>query len=71
MEKARIAEKGQILERDGNRYDVILADDDYFCLCRRVKVNGFECGRTDFRHPEIYTNIFDVNTLEDLKMVLC
>lgn len=58
MEKTagRLVYKGDILKRGGARYDVVIADEDIFVVCRRTKYNGRETGVTSYRMPEIYSN---------------
>lgn len=58
-----IATKNDILERDGDEYLVIIADNEYFVIGLRYED---EQGQiiTSFTDVEIYDNEFD--TLEDL-----
>lgn len=52
----RLVYTGDILKRGGARYDVVIADENIFVVCRRTKYNGRETGVTSYRMPEIYSN---------------
>lgn len=52
----RLVYTGDILKRGGDRFDVVIADENVFVVCRRRKYNGRETGETSYRMPEIYSN---------------
>lgn len=52
----RLVYTGDIVKRGGARYDVVIADENIFVVCRRTKYNGRETGVTSYRMPEIYSN---------------
>lgn len=52
----RLVYTGDILKRGGARFDVVIADENIFVVCRRKKYNGRETGETSYRMPEIYSN---------------
>lgn len=52
----RLVYTGDILKRGGARYDVVIADENIFVVCRRKNYNGRETGVTSYRMPEIYSN---------------
>lgn len=57
---------GDVLERNGLRYDVIIADMNLFVIARRKTYRGRETGVTSYMGLEAYSNDPSVNTLEEL-----
>lgn len=51
---------GARLERSGQKYKVLIADDNIFVV---GKIDG---NQTDYEHPEIYSNNKSILSLEEL-----
>lgn len=60
----RLVFTGEILKRDGVRYDVVVADMNVFVVCRRITRKGKETGVTSYLSPEIYSNDRALGSLE-------
>jgi hypothetical protein len=62
----KIVNTNDVLLRGKQRYQVIIADDNIFVICK-VNYNKKEgCDVTSYAHPEVYANQSDINTLEEL-----
>jgi hypothetical protein len=61
-----IVQTGDILLRGKQRYDVVIADDNIFVICKMNYSKKEGCDITNYMHPEIYGNQSDMNTLEKL-----
>jgi len=63
----KIVNTNDVLLRGKQRYQVIIADDNIFVICK-VNYNKKEgCDVTSYLHPEVYSNDSEINTLEELK----
>jgi hypothetical protein len=55
-----LVKTGDLLTRDGLKYEVLIADKDIFVI-------GITCGgRTEYDSPEIYSNDKSVMSLDEL-----
>lgn len=63
-----LVKTGNVIERDNIRYDVVIADDNIFVICKHRYKQGKETHITSYLKPEIYANQSDINTLDDLHM---
>lgn len=59
----KLVKTGDKITRNGEKYDVIIADDNIFVLCKFTDENT-----VNYDFPEVYANQSEINTLEDLKM---
>lgn len=60
----KIVETRDKLIRNGIRYEVVIADDNIFVICKYTSETV-----VDYEYPEIYTNRSKINTLDDLGFV--
>jgi hypothetical protein len=61
-----IVKTGDMLLRGKQRYEVVIADDNIFVICKVRYSRKEGCDIMDFRHTEIYGNQSEMNTLDDL-----
>lgn len=64
--KNTIVETGDILIRDGKRYEVVIADDNIFVICPINYNKAEQCDTVNYVRAEIYANQSNINTLEEL-----
>lgn len=57
---------GDIVKRKGKYYEVIIADENIFVICRLKWSNKERSYITKYNRPEVYANQRDINTLEEL-----
>jgi hypothetical protein len=55
-----VVKTGDRIERDGQTYEVLIADDKIFVI---GKING---DQTDYERPEIYSNNKNILSLKEL-----
>ena len=55
-----------MLIRGKQRYEVVIADDNIFVICKVNYSKKEGCDITHYMKPEIYGNQSDINTLEQL-----
>ena len=69
-ENKSIVDTGDILTRNFKFYEVIIADENVFVICRMKYSRKQDCMITSYRKPEVYANQSKINTLEELKFRL-
>lgn len=57
----KIVETGDKLIRDRIKYQVVIADNNIFVICKYTSETV-----VDYEYPEIYTNRSEINTLDVL-----
>ena len=62
----KIVNTNDVLLRKKQRYQVIIADDNIFVICKMNYNKEEGCDVTSYAHPEVYANQSDINTLEEL-----
>jgi hypothetical protein len=62
----RIVNTGDMVLRGKQRYEVVIADDNIFVICKVNYSKKEGCDITHYMQPEIYGNQSDMNTLEQL-----
>jgi hypothetical protein len=62
----KIVNTNDVLLRGKQRYQVIIADDNIFVICKMNYNKKEGCDVTSYAHPEVYANQSDINTLEEL-----
>lgn len=68
--KKVLVETGNFITRNNAQYQVIIADENIFIICECHYDEKEESFVTNYEKPEVYSNLFEVNSLKDLKMVL-
>lgn len=66
IEQGTLVKTGDILKRKGKCYEVIIADDNIFVICRVKWSNRERSYITKYNRPEVYANQCEINTLEEL-----
>ena len=66
-----IVQTGDWLERNGNLYEVVIADDNIFVVCPLKYSKKENCMIVKYSKPSIYANQKDINTLTDLGFYFC
>ena len=64
---APVLNTNDIVQRDGQKYQVVIADDNIFVICPIIYDNKESCDVVNYEKAEIYSNLKSINTLEDLK----
>lgn len=59
------------LTRDGQKYEVVIADDNIFVICPVVYDEKEKSNVVKYDKAEIYANQSSINTLEELGFILC
>lgn len=62
----KIVNTNDVLLRGKQRYQVIIADDNIFVICKEKYLKREQCVRTYYNSPEVYSNDSSINTLEEL-----
>ena len=61
-----LVKTGDIVKRKGKSYEVIIADENIFVICRLKWSNREHSYITKHNRLEVYANQRDINTLEEL-----
>lgn len=64
---APVLNTNDIVQRDGQKYQVVIADDNIFVICPIIYDDKESCDVVNYEKAEIYSNLKSINTLEDLK----
>ena len=65
-----LVETGDFIIRDNIQYQVVIADENIFVICECSYNKKEKSFVTNYEISEIYSNLFDLNSLKDLKMEL-
>lgn len=67
----QLVETKDVLLRDNQRYEVVIADDNIFVICPVAYDAEEESKIVNYEKTEIYANQLSINTLEELRFKKC
>ena len=65
----RLVNTGDFIVRDGQKYEVVIADDNIFVICPIVYDEAEQSDIVKYDKAEIYANQKSINTLEELEFI--
>jgi|WetSurMetagenome_2_1015567.scaffolds.fasta_scaffold00725_16 hypothetical protein len=66
----KLVNTNDVLLRNKQRWQVIIADDNIFVICKVNYSKKEGCDVTSYLRPEVYGNQSEMNTLEELHFLL-